>query len=169
MTQTGLAAQFPSVGRWSVTGMPGGWIFVADFGIRQIKMDSRSVASSVGIGQDTLASEADFGEYIEKQMKLIEGHLKEAKLAGPQPTAFPGADEAKLLFVRHNADSVGTILHAQTYVRSGLWLGIITLTTLEEQLRAVRSDYDAFVKGLRIHQPHPAEPGAGPNIKREGV
>ena len=138
--------------------MPAGWMYVADFGIRQMKMDSRSIVASVGIGQDSLASNADFSPYIEKQMKLIEGHLKEPKLAGPQTTAFPGADEARLLFVRHNADSVGTILHAQTYVRSGLWLGIITLTTIEEQLRAVRSDYDNFVKGLRIQQSRPAEP-----------
>jgi hypothetical protein len=51
------------------------------------------------------------------------------------------------------------MLHAQTYVRSGLWIGIITLTTLEEQLRAVRPDYDAFVKGLRIREQRMNEPG----------
>jgi len=169
MTQPGIAAQFPSVGRWGVTAMPAGWMFIADFGIRQMQMDARPVAASVGIGQDTLASDAELSEYVAKQMKLIEGHLKETKLAGPQPTAFPGADEAKLLFVRHNADSVGSILHAQTYVRSGLWLGIITLTTLEEQLRTVRPAYDAFVKGLRILPVRAGEPGAGLNINREGI
>jgi hypothetical protein len=35
-------------------------------------------------------------------------------------------------------------------VRLGRWLGIVTLTTLEAQLKAVRADYEAFVKGLRI-------------------
>jgi hypothetical protein len=152
--------------------MPAGWVYIANFGIRQMKSDSRSIVASVGVGQDSLASEAEFSPYVEKQMKLIEGHLKEPKLAGPQPTAFPGADEAMLLFVRHNPDSVETILHAQTYVRSGLWLGIITLTTLEEQLRAVRPDYDAFVRGLRIHQQRPADPAVGPdkmNINREAI
>jgi hypothetical protein len=94
VAQPGIAAQFPSVGRWSVTGMPGGWIYIADFGIRQMKMDARSVAASVCVGQDTLQFRKRNSQYIEKQMKLIEGHLKEAKLAGPQPTAFPGADEA---------------------------------------------------------------------------
>jgi hypothetical protein len=76
--------------------------------------------------------------------------LKEAKFAGPQATAFAGADEAHLLFIRHSVDPVGSMLHAQTYVRLGDWVGIITLTTLEAQLRAVRPDYEAFVKGLRI-------------------
>jgi len=152
--------------------MPPGWIYIAEFGIRQIKMDTRSVPASVGIGHDTLASESGFAEYIEKQMKLIGGHLVEPKFAGPQPTAFPGADEAQLIFVRHNADSVGTILHAQTYVRSALWLGIITLTTLEEHLRTVRPDYDVFVKGLRIRQLQTAETApqsATINTNREGA
>jgi len=165
VAQPGIAAQFPSIGRWTVTAMPSGWIYIAEFGIRQIKMDNRSVPASVGIGQDTLPSETGLGEYIEKQMKLIGGHLVEPKFAGPQPTAFPSADEAGLLFVRHNADSVGTILHAQTYVRSGLWLGIVTLTTLEEHLRTVRPDYDVFVKGLRIRP----QQSATMNANREGA
>jgi len=169
VAQPGIAAQFPSIGRWSITGMPAGWIYIADFGIRQIKMDARSVAASVGVGQDTLTSETGFAEYIEKQMKLIGGHLNEPKFAGPQPTAFPGADEANLIFVRHNADSVGTILHAQTYVRSALWLGIITLTTVEEHLRTVRPDYDVFVKGLRIRPIQTADSPQQSNTNREGA
>jgi len=149
--------------------MPAGWIYIADFGIRQMKMDTRSVAASVGIGQDTLTSATGFAEYVAKQMKLIGGHLVEPKFAGPQSTPFPGADEAMLLFVRHNADSAGTILHAQTYVRFGLWLGIVTLTTLEEQLGAVRSDYDVFVKGLRILPLQTTGPAQQSITNREGA
>jgi hypothetical protein len=114
----------------------------------------------VGVGQDSLSSESGLEEYIQKQKTLIGNHLKEAKFAGPQATAFPGADEAQLLFVRHAVDSVGSMLHAQTYARLGLWSGIITLTALEAQFRAVRADYDAFVKGLRILPEPASEPGA---------
>jgi len=160
MAQSGVATQFPSVGRWTVTGMPAGWIFVADFGIRQIVRDSRAVAASVGVGQDTLKSAGELAEYMEKQKKLIGNHLKEARIAGPQATAFAGADEAHLLFVRHTVATAGSMLHAQTYVRVGLWLGIITLTTLEDQVKAVRADYDVFVKGLRIRQYASSKPEA---------
>ena len=150
LAQTGCDAHFPSVGRWCVTAIPGGWIYVADFGIRQISVNVGTVAASVSVGQDSLGPESDLSGYIEKQKKMLENHLKEVKFAGPQATAFAGADEAQLLFVRHNAPPVGNMLHAQTYVRLGDWLGIVTLTTLETQLRAVRADYEAFVKGLRI-------------------
>jgi hypothetical protein len=113
-------------------------------------MAAGMIVASVGVGQDTLDAESGLAEYIEKQKKLIGNHLKETRFAGPQATAFAGADEAQLLFVRHHVDAAGSMLHAQTYVRLGHWLGIVTLTTLESQLKAVRADYEAFVKGLRI-------------------
>jgi len=114
-----------------------------------------AVAASVGVGEDKLSEEAGMADYIEKQLKLIEGRLADVKCAGPQAVDFAGADEAHLLFVRHTM-TAGNMLHAQNYVRVGRWLGIVTLTTLEAQLRAVRADYDAFVKGLRV-----GAPGAG--------
>ena len=130
--------------------MPAGWLYVAGFGMRQMTVAAGTIAASVGLGQDALSSEGGLAEYIEKQKKLIESQLKEAKFAGPQATAFAGADEAQLMFIRHSVESVGSMLHAQTYVRMGDWVGIITLTAVETQLRAVRPDYEAFVKGLRI-------------------
>ena len=130
--------------------MPAGWLYAADFGIRRMAVEAGRVGASVGLGQDMLSSDDALAEYIGNQMKLIESHLKEAKFAGPQATAFNSADEAQLLFVRHSVPNVGSMLHAQTYVRLGRWVGIITLTAQEEQLRTVRPDYDAFVKGLRI-------------------
>ena len=139
--------------------MPAGWVYVADFGIRQMPMAAGTIVASVGVGQDKLDAESGLAEYIEKQKKLIGNHLKEAKFAGPQATAFAGADEAQLLFVRHHVDAAGSMLHAQTYVRLGRWLGIVTLTTLEAQLRAVRADYEAFVKGLRILPDPTSAPG----------
>jgi hypothetical protein len=141
--------------------MPRGWIYVANFGIRQMTMDARAVAASVGLGQDTLSTESKVADYIEKQKELIGGRLKGAKFAGPQAIAFPGAEEGQLLFVRHIMDAVGNMLHAQTYVRLGDWLGIVTLTTLEAQVSAVRPDYDAFVKGLRINAQPPSESSPG--------
>lgn len=158
MEQSGAISHFPTVGRWVVTAMPAGWIYVADFGIRQMSMDPKAITASVGLGQDNLGEEVGPAAYIEKQKELIGGHLKDAKFAGPQVIPFAGADEAHLLFVRHDVDTVGTMLHVQTYARLQDWLGIITLTTLEAQLRTVRPDYEAFVKGLRIGPPKVDEP-----------
>jgi len=158
LPQPGAAAQFPAVGRWCVTAMPRGWLYVADFGIRQMTMDAQTMGASVGVGQDSLNSESGLVEYIQKQKELIGSYLREARFAGPQATAFAGADEAFLLFARHNAPSVGSILHAQTYARVGHWLGIVTLTALEARLQTVRPDYEEFVRGLRISRERANEP-----------
>jgi len=138
--------------------MPRGWIYIAEFGIRQMAPDPRSVVASVGLGQDMLGEEDTLVEYIDKQKELIVAQLKGAAIAGPQPVPFSGSEEAQLVFVRHSVESVGNILHAQTYVRHGKWLGIVTLTTLEAEVRAVRPDYDAFVKGLYISPSAATEP-----------
>jgi hypothetical protein len=150
MTQSGAVTSFPSIGRWSVTAMPANWIYVAGFGIKQMIAAYGQIAASVGVGEDTLEAEDGLPAYLEKQMKMIEGSLQDVKCAGPKPTSFPGADEAHLMFVRHTLESAGPMLHAQTYARVGLWVGIVTLTTLESQLGVVRADYDVFVRGLHI-------------------
>jgi hypothetical protein len=133
-----------------VTAIPQGWTYVVDFGIRQMLPDPRMIAANVALGQDTLAAPDALAEYIKTQAKLIQSHLSEAKTAGPQPMTFAGTEEAYLFFVRHRPAGAPDMLHAQTYVRVGLWVGIITFTTPEAQLKSVRPDYDVFVKGLRI-------------------
>ncbi len=112
--------------------------------------DARQIAANVALGQDILKDESGLLEYIAAQAKLIEGHLTGAKLAGPQPSTFAGAQEAYLFMVRHTPEDVPEMLHVQTYVRVGLWLGIVTLTTVEAQLKDVRPAYEAFLKGLRV-------------------
>lgn len=72
-----------------MTAIPTGWIYVADFGIRQIPPAAGAIVASVGLGQDTLEAEDGLASYIEKQMKLIEGYLTEAKFGGPQPAHLP--------------------------------------------------------------------------------
>ncbi len=139
-------------------------MLIQSFGIRQITSDSRAVAPSVGLGEDALAAEISLPEYIEKQKQLIGKALKEPAFAGPQPVVFQGADEALLLLVRHQLQSAASMTHFQTYVRLGLWLGIVTFTALHDAIPAVRPDYDIFVRGLRIApataaQPNTAKPG----------
>lgn len=123
-------------------------MYVSDFGIRQ--MCAQQIAASVGLGEDLLGPDNPLPGYIEKQKKMMGEQLQQANFAGPQPINFSGAEEAYLLFVRHAVESVGNLIHAQTYIRLGQWSGIITLTSLEACFKQLRPDYEAFVRGLRI-------------------
>ena len=151
--QTRTVWRFPSVGRWGLSVLPNGWMFVTDFGIRQMVPDPAAISANVSLGQDQLQAADGLTAYIESQAKLIQENLADVKIAGPQPAEFHGAEEAKLFMVRHSPEGAPEMLHVQNYVRVGLWVGIITLTTPEAQLKAVRADYEGFVKGLRILSP----------------
>lgn len=146
--QPDASTNFPTVGRWRITALPSGWMYVINFGIKQ--MVQQGIPANVSLGEDVLATSNSLPDYIAAQGKLIEYHLLLPKMAGPQLMPFAGSEEAYLYFVRHTPDGSANMLHVQRYVRSGTWVGIITLTTLESQLQAVRPAYEAFVKGLRI-------------------
>lgn len=125
-------------------------MFVTDFGIKQMHADPAQVAANISLGSDALPSEDGLLGYIEAQAELIRKHFAAAKIAGPQPGKFEGAEETCLFMVRQSSEEAPDMIHVQSYVRLGRWVGIITLTTPEAQLKAVRADYEGFVKGLRI-------------------
>jgi hypothetical protein len=130
--------------------LPTGWMLVANFGVRQITTDANQIAANISLGEDFLQDENGLAEYIAKQAQLIGAALENPKLAGPQPFAFPNTDQSFLFMVRHTPGGIIDMLHVQTYVRVGLWVGIITLSTVEAYLKVVRPDYEAFLKGLQI-------------------
>jgi hypothetical protein len=132
-----------------MTVLPQGWTVIYGFGIRQLAPGA-PILANVALGQDNLETAEDFSAYLDSQVKMIEGTLNAPKIAGPQPTAFPGSDEARLMLVRHTPPGIEAVIHVQTYVRIGTWVGIITLTSAEDQLRMVRPYSDQFVQGLHI-------------------
>jgi hypothetical protein len=133
-----------------MTVLPQGWDVVYGFGIRQLVPGSEYIVANVGLEEENLGAEDEFEGYLAKQTELIKSTLSEPKIAGPQPTSFPGCDEARLILVLHAPPGVESIAHVQTYVRVGPWVGIITLTAPQEQLQNVRPYSDQFTQGLRI-------------------
>jgi hypothetical protein len=142
--------QFETVGNWRITVLPKGWNYIAGFGIRQDLPDSGSTPANVSLREDQLEGKDTLSTYIQAQSKLLGQYLDSPKMAGPQPISFPKAEEASLFLVRHAPDAAGPMLHAQTYVRFGRWVGIVTLTTPDSALKTVRPDYDTFLKGLQV-------------------
>lgn len=128
-------------------------MLVPDFGARQIGDNTQYVISNIALSHDPLPEGKALPEYIEKQRAMIEGKYPGAKFAGPQPVPFPKAEEAYMLLIRHSAKDGIEMIHVQHYVRVAAWIGIITFTAPEQQLRALRPDHELFLKGLQILPP----------------
>jgi hypothetical protein len=150
-TQTGPNAPILRIGRWEVCLVPHGWVYVPDFGIR--KAEEGVVPSNITVNQDTLLSGDKLSLYLDAQITLMKNTFKEPAIAGPRPSEFAGADEAMLLMAKHGSLNGYTVVQVQTYVRCAKWIGIVTLTTLEQELLQVRQDFaiDQNCERIRNH------------------
>jgi len=148
------------IGRWIIPAIPYGWTWVPEFGIQ--KRAEGAIPSNVYLREDEGLSGNPLMLYIQAQITLMKRSFEEPTIAGPAPMEFPGADEAAMLMLKHKAMHQVTVFQVQHYLRSGTWIGIATLTTLESELLKVRPDFDQFMKLLRIEPaigPAPAQPG----------
>jgi len=136
------------IGRWIIPAIPYGWTWVLDFGIQ--KRSEGAVPSNVYLREDELVGTDRLELYIKAQITIMKRTFMEPTVAGPAPIEFQGADEAAMLMLRHKPMHQVSVFQVQHYVRSGKWVGIVTLTTLETELLKVRPDFDQFVKVLRI-------------------
>jgi len=152
---SGQAATYGSsarIGRWIIPAIPFGWTWVPDFGIQ--KRAEGVVPSNIHVREDELLAGNQLELYIKAQITMMKRTFADPVIAGPAPMAFPDAAEAAMLMIKHRAMNQVTVFQVQHYVRSGKWIGIVTLTTLESELLKVRGDFDQFMKLLRI-EPQP--------------
>lgn len=141
------------IGRWIIPAIPFGWTWIPDFGIQ--KRAEGVVPSNVYLREDQLLAGNQLELYIQAQITIMKRTFLDPVIAGPAPLSFPGAAEAALLMLKHKSMHQVTVFQVQHYVRSGTWIGIATLTTLESELLKVRADFDQFMKLLQI-EPEPA-------------
>jgi len=146
--QTGPNAPVLQIGRWEVRLVPHGWVYVPDFGIR--KTEEGVVPTNGTVSQDTLLAGDKLALYLDAQITMMKSTFQEPMIAGPKPSEFTGADEAMLLMVKHRPLNGLTVVQVQIYVRVAKWIGVITLTTLEQELLKVRPDFERFCKALVI-------------------
>jgi hypothetical protein len=137
------------VGRWGVTHVPEGWEFADDFGIRT--MEAAAPAANIRLSEDTLPAGKILAPYLVAQKTLIGRMFAGPKIAGPSVIAFPGADEAALLFLKHRElDGAPPIIQAQTYVLRENWIGIVTFTATADRFSELKGEYQSFAAGLAL-------------------
>jgi hypothetical protein len=145
--QPAVPATAARIGRWIVPAIPYGWTWLAGFGIQ--KQQEGVVPSNIHLREDELLA-GNLELYIRAQATILQRTFLNPMIAGPAPLEFPGAHEAAMLMVKHQPLNGVTVFQVQHYVRGENWIGIATLTTLEQELLRIRPDFDQFMKLLRI-------------------
>lgn len=145
---SGAASGTARIGRWEIASVPGGWWFVPDFGLRH--QTDGDPPSNIMLTDDVLLAGNRLEPYIATQVEILRGRFTDPIFAGPGQSALFPAEECMLLMIQHRSHGALRILQVQTYVRIDRWLGIITLTTKEQNLPGVRKDYEQFVASLQV-------------------
>ena len=146
--QTAAYATAARIGRWIIPGIPYGWTWIPEFGIQ--KRSEGVVPSNVYLREDQLLAGDRLELYIRAQITIMKRTFMDPMIAGPAPVVFPDAAESAMLMLKHRPMHQVTVFQVQHYVRSGKWIGIATLTTLESELLKIRPDFDQFMKLVRI-------------------
>lgn len=146
--QAARSASAARIGRWIIPAIPFGWTWIPDFGIQ--RLGEGVVPSNVYLREDELIAGDKLEPYIQVQIKIMKQTFMDPMIAGPAPAEFPGAEEAAMLMLKHKPMHQVSVFQVQHYVRSGKWIGIATLTSLETELLKVRPDFDQFMKLLQI-------------------
>jgi hypothetical protein len=136
------------IGRWIIPAVPFGWTWIPDFGIQ--RGGEGVVPSNVYLKEDELLAGDKLAPYLQTQIGIMKQTFANPMIAGPAPIEFPGAEESAMLMLKHQPMNNVTVIQVQHYLRSGKWIGIATLTTLEQELLKVRPDFEKFMKMLRI-------------------
>ncbi len=87
-------------------------------------------------------------QYVEAQTKMFREYLREPRIDAALPPTIPGTAETVALEVRYSTKDGQSIYYHRVYARSGSTIGVLTLTTLENDLPSIRPVYDSVLSAI---------------------
>ena len=140
------AAAF-SVGSWILNNLPEGWEVQEGFGLQR-NVKPETFPSSLVVMEELLGPKISFASYVESQISMFRQYLRELRF---EPTTSPeidGAEEKVAFDVRHKTKDNVEVFYRRIYARRGFTVGVLTLTTLEEDSAEVLHSLHSFWAGL---------------------
>ena len=135
-----------SIGSWAFHKIPNGWQIQEGLGIQQDVKDA--FPSNIGAMEEPLGPGITLPQYVEAQTKMFREYLREPKIDAALPPTIPGSAETVALEVRYSTKDGQSIYYHRVYARSGSVIGVLTLTTMEKDLRALRPVYDSVLSAI---------------------
>jgi predicted component of type VI protein secretion system len=136
------SAQFV-VGSWSFRSVPDGWEPLEGIGMRRSAADAfplNAIAS-----QDQLQADKTLSQYVDSQKELLGQFLPQPRFETAAPVKVSGAEETAALVIRHKSDDGRPVAQRQIYARRGKLVGVLTFTTLENELVNVQPVFDSIL------------------------
>lgn len=133
-----------SVMGWSFPTAPAEWQVQEGFGLQQSgheEFPSSLVATEELLGGITLQ------QFVESQISMLRGYLRDPKIEPTMPPRVDGADESMAVDVRHSTKDGRELVYRRIYARSGSSVGVLTVTTLAADLPQVLHSLQPLLDG----------------------
>ena len=132
------------IGGWSFAALPEGWAPQGEYGVNRCV--EGSFPSSAVVAEEPL-SNIGLQDYVEAQLSMLRQYLREPQIEAILPPRIRGAEESIAIGVRYKAKDGQAVFYHRVYVRVGRSVGVLTFTTLEGELAAIRPEFDLILSG----------------------
>ena len=137
------AAAFRVMG-WSFPAAPAEWHVQEGFGLQQ--SGNEGFPSSVAASEELLGG-ITLQQFVESQISMLRGYLRDPKIEPTMPPRVGGADESMAMDVRHSTKDGRELVYRRIYARSGPSVGVLTVTTLAAELPQVLQSLQPLLDG----------------------
>jgi predicted component of type VI protein secretion system len=133
-----------AMGGWSFAAVPEGWAAQGEYGVQRSVQDS--FPSNAVVAQEPLGS-LSLQDYVEAQVGMLRQYLREPQIEAVLPPRIGGAEETVAIEVRYKTKDGQAVFYCRVYARAGQLVGVLTFTTLEGELAALRREFDLILSG----------------------
>jgi pSer/pThr/pTyr-binding forkhead associated (FHA) protein len=133
-----------SVMGWSFPAAPAEWQVQEGFGLQQ--SGHEGFPSSVAATEELLGG-ITLQQFVESQISMLRGYLRDPKIEPTMPPRVGGADESMAVDVRHSTKDGRELVYRRIYARSGSSVGVLTVTTLAADFPQVLETLQALLDG----------------------
>jgi FHA domain len=137
-----------SVMGWSFPAAPAEWQVQEGFGLQQ--SGHEEFPSSVAASEELLGG-ISLQQFVESQISMLRGYLRDPKIEPTMPPRVGGADESMAMDVRHSTKDGRELVYRRIYARSGSSVGVLTVTTLAAELPQVLQSLQPLLEGAAFH------------------
>jgi hypothetical protein len=107
---------------------------------------SQAVAS-----EDRIDGGVTLQAYIESQIALVREFVLKHTVEMGEAIKIAGADEAMRVVIRYQTDDGRRFYQCQIYARSGLFVGDLTLTTLEDEFTRIGPVFASIISAASFN------------------
>jgi hypothetical protein len=129
---------------WSFPPAPAEWLVQEGFGLQQ--SGHEDFPSSVAATEELLGG-ITLQQFVESQISMLRGYLRDPKIEATMPPRVGGADESMAMDVRHLTKDGRELVYRRIYARSGSSVGVLTVTTLAADFPQVLQSLQPLLEG----------------------